>query len=100
MGTSNILFSAFGIATFSYIGYRILEEIPTLCTALSHGFSVGNLKSSSGNNGGGDQKNDSAGSKDNSSPSSSNEGGSKPSGSLNQNPISSAGAPFRGKGAA
>ena len=94
VGESNLIYSAFAIAAFSYIGYRLLNEIPTLCRALSNGVSINGLTKSSASAGKGGEGNSKPSS--NSSGSSSDSGG-KPASSIPTSPAALASAPFRGK---
>lgn len=95
VGDSNMIYSAFAIAIFTYIGYRLLNEIPHLCAAISNGVHIGSLMKAGSNtassNAASSSSSGGSGSKDSSSGS---------SGSGIPSPISAGSAPFRGKSAA
>ncbi|EEP3373111.1 type IV secretion system protein [Salmonella enterica] len=91
VGEANMLYTTFAIVCFSYIGYRLLNEIPKLCQALSNGIAISSLAKAGSNN-----------APSNNSPSNSGGkggggggGGSSP-GEI-KNPVTSGSAPFRGK---
>ena len=92
VGESNMLFTAFAIACFTFIGYKLLNEIPTLCAALANSVHVGSLTK-------GSEK-----AQHNSAPSSGGGGGGQPNipaagGGKGSSPTEISTAPFRGKSA-
>ncbi|MED5747926.1 hypothetical protein, partial [Enterobacter hormaechei] len=92
VGESNMLFTAFAIACFTFIGYKLLNEIPTLCAALANSVHVGSLTK-------GSEK-----AQHNSAPSSGGGGGGQPNipaagGAKGSSPTEISTAPFRGKSA-
>ncbi|KAB1469235.1 type IV secretion system protein [Cronobacter sakazakii] len=91
IGESNLLYTAFAIAAFTYIGYRLLGEIPTLCAALSQSVHIGELTKSSSKA----QQNNAPASSKGDSPSHSSP--KDVSASPVPSPVSD--APFRGKSA-
>lgn len=94
IGESNLLYTAFAIAMFTFIGYKLIGEIPTICQSLSNSVSVGTLTKSKGS------------AKDNSDRKSSGNsnggGGNSNNGGQTSSPravVESMNAPFRGKAA-
>ena len=91
VGEANMLYTTFAIVCFSYIGYRLLNEIPKLCQALSNGIAIASLAKAGSSN--------APSSNTPSNTPSKNSGGGGGGGSPGElkNPVSSASAPFRGK---
>ncbi|WP_313397385.1 type IV secretion system protein [Acinetobacter variabilis] len=95
IGESNLLYTAFAIAMFTFIGYKLIGEIPTICQSLSNSVSVGSLSKSKAN-----ANENSSGAKG----SGNNGGGKGDSGSGGQSNsprgvVETMNAPFRGKAA-
>lgn len=92
IGDSNLLYTAFAIAMFTFIGYKLIGEIPTICSSLANSVSVGSLTKSKS----------SPSSSETSSSGSSNTGSGGGGGGKSEsarNVVESMNAPFRGKAA-
>lgn len=59
IGASNMLGTTFAVALFSFIGYKLLQEIPRLCHALSNGIALGSFSRTTSKPTGNPQRGDS-----------------------------------------